>query len=173
MLYAGLDAKFAHWTRFYAAASLVNGTFARWVRAASAVGMPRCIAFLQEAGSVLESLNLSYARKIGFSQSGQSLDHALVRAEQRELQHQVRLREVSIPGEWASIRGELNVLLNAPYLPRLSRWCLDAGTLGWILRHARQQAGRELDFATEAHRVSVGLMLVDHIRHERRRPRTS
>jgi hypothetical protein len=128
---------------------------------------PRSLGFLSVVGAALEIDNLVYAQAISRQAPGATFDYALVRAEQARLQRYVRAHQTQRPQEWESIHSELNALLNdrcAGYF--LSRWNKGSGRLGRVLREAREQARRELDFANETHRIRIGLGLIEQIRRE-------
>ena len=163
-LYARLDAQLCDRTRFFAAAALVNTVFARLSGSWSAVHGRCSFDFLDEVGAALETYNLGCARSITLGPPGGDLDRALVCAEQRQLQHHLRVHRAQYPRQWEFIRRQLNGLLNHRYAGCLSRWCYPGEDMARVLRKVRCHVGRELDFATEAHRVRIGLMLVEQIR---------
>ena len=165
-LYARLDAQLRDRTRFFAAAALLNTAFARLFGLLSVVHAPCSFSFLNEVGAALEIDNIDYARSITTRAPGPALDRALVCAEQSQLQHHVRAHQAERPHQWEFIRHQLNGLLNQRYVASMSRWCHTGEKIVRVLREVRGQVGRELEFGAEAHRVRIGLTLIEHIRNE-------
>ncbi|MDP9011523.1 MAG: hypothetical protein M3O41_02480 [Pseudomonadota bacterium] len=165
-LYARLDAQLRDRTRFFAAAALINTAFARLFGLLSVVHAPCSFNFLNEVGAALEVDNIDYARSIANRTPGPALDHALVCAEQSQLQHHVRAHQARRPHQWEFIRHQLNGLLNQRYAASFTRWCHASEKIVRVLREVRGHVGRELEFGTEAHRVRIGLTLIEHIRNE-------
>jgi hypothetical protein len=166
-LYGRLDSQLCDHTRFFAAAALVNCAFARLFGTLHRMGAPPCsFAFLNEAGALLERDNVDYARAIGRRTPGKALDRALVYAEQRQLQHFVRVYQTQRPRQWEFVRHQLNGLLNDRYVASLSRWCHASQRLVRVLRQVRGEAGPDLDFALESHRIRIGLALIENIRKD-------
>jgi hypothetical protein len=165
-LYARLDAELRDRTRFFAAAALINTAFARLFGLLSVVHAPCSFNFLNEVGAALEVDNIDYARSITARTPGPVLDHDLVCAEQSQLQHHVRAHQAQRPHQWEFIRHQLNGLLNQRYVASFSRWCHAGEKIVRVLREVRGQVGRELEFGAEAHRVRIGLTLIEHIRNE-------
>jgi hypothetical protein len=168
-LYTRLDARLGNQTRFFAAAALINAAFAQLFQVWPAFSPARSLDFLNEAGAALEGYNRASAREIDRREINRvmagPLDHALVHAEQRRLQRHVRAQQARCPRQWASIRGELNGLLNDRYAASFfSRWCEAGRGLSQVLREIRGASHRELDFADESHRVLIGLKLIGHVR---------
>jgi hypothetical protein len=168
-LYDRLDRQLCDRTRFFAAAALINAELARLFEVLPAISSRRSFDFLSEAGAALEIENVSFARGIGGKTLDVSLDHALVCAEQARLQRYVETHQVQYPRRWEFIRGELNALLNDWYASLISRWCNGGGILR-ALREVRGNLGMRLDFATESHRIRIGLKVIEHIRREHDRP---
>jgi hypothetical protein len=166
-LYTRLDGQLCSHTRFFAAAALVNTALARRFEVLPALRSPHSLYFLNEVGAALEADNLAYAREISRRTPGSILDRALVCAEQARLQWYVYAHQAQRPKQWESIRSEINRLLNerdaASYF---SRWCKGSGRVTRVLREVRGHLGMELDFATESHRIRIGLGLIEHIRRE-------
>ena len=168
VLYTRCDARLCGHTRFFAAAALDNTVLAQHFRVLSALRAPRSLNFLSVVGAALEIDNLGYARQISQRAPDAALDHALVRAEQGQLQGYVRAHQRRRPKEWQSIRSELNGLLNDRYAGSfLSLWCKSASGLSRVLRELRAEIRTELDFADETHRIRIGLGLIVQIRRER------
>jgi hypothetical protein len=167
-LYSRLDLQLCDQTRFFAAAALVNAVFATLFQLWSAIRPPRSFNFLNEVGAALETDNLRYARAITAHTPGDSLDYALVCAEQARLQCYVRAHQALRPRQWESIRRELNGLLNDRYAIALfSRWGKGGARLYRVLHEVRERLGTTLDFSTESHRIRIGLRLIEHFRQER------
>jgi hypothetical protein len=173
VLYSRLDARLFDRTRFFAAAALINSVFAELFQVFPVIRSPRSFTFVNEVGAALEVANLHYASEISRRTPGRpALDHALVRAEQRLLQSYVQLHQAQRPQQWESIRSELNALLNDRYAASLiSRWCKASGPFTQVLREVRARLGTALDFASESHRIQIGLTLIEHIRRPSRRQR--
>ncbi len=168
-LYARLDRLLFGQTRFFAAAALVNAVFARFFGILPAIRAPSSFQFLNMVGTALESDNLAYARSISRSLSGGVRDYDLVCAEQSRLQCYVHMYRAQDPQQWKGIRSELNSLLNNRYQASfLSRCSFGTRELVGALGEVRKRLGRQLDFQVEAHRISIGLKLIEHIRCEER-----
>jgi hypothetical protein len=168
VLYSRLDSQLCDHTRFFGAAALINAVFATLFEVGSAIRPPRSFNFLNEVGAALETDNLSYAREITRHRAGDTLDYALVCAEQARLQRYVRAHQAQRPRQWESIRRELNGLLNDRYVVALfSRWGRGSAQLYRVLHEVRGSLGTTLDFGTESHRIGIGLRLIEHIRQER------
>jgi hypothetical protein len=165
-LYTRCDARLCDYTRFYAAAAMINVVFAKRFAVMPVVRSARSFNFLSEVGSALENDNLLYARQISLRPPGRAFDYALVRAEQDRVQEYVRSHQEQWPQKWEGIRSELNGLLNRYAVSFLSRWCDGAGRLFRVLREVREQISMELDFADESHRIRIGLGLIEHIRRD-------
>jgi hypothetical protein len=166
-LYARLDGELYGHTRFFAAAALVNAVLAKWFELMPMVRFPHSIDFLDKAGAALETDNLAFARQIRRHIPGSPLDHALVCAEQARLQRFVLAHQARQPQRWESVRGEINELLNERYAAAFFfRWCTDGGRFTRVLREVREHIGMELNFATESHRIRIGVSLIEHIRRE-------
>ena len=163
-LYAGYDAQLFEYTRFFAAASSVNAVLAKLFAMAPAIPSPRCFEFLTKVGTALETSNRVYARSVGRGASGSAQDLALVSAEQKQLQRYVESEPVQRGRHWPIVRDELNRFLNERYAgSTVWRWWAGSGSFSRVLRDVRAQMGT-LDFATECHRVAIGLKLIEHIR---------
>jgi len=167
-LYDRLDRQLCDCTRFFAAAALINREFARLFAVLPAVTSRCSFAFLSEAGAALEIENLGFVRQIRGGTFDGSLDHALVCAEQARLQWHVDAHQAHRPRHWEFVRDELNGLMNGWYASLISRWC-NAGGISEALRQVRNNLGMRLDFATESHRVDIGLKVIEHIRREHQR----
>jgi hypothetical protein len=165
-LYSRLDWQLCEHTRFFAAAALINTALAMLFDLWSAIRPARSFHFLNEVGAALETDNLRYAREINRHTRGDTLDYALVCAEQARLQRFVRAHQAQYPRQWESIRAELNGLLNDRYASAFfSPWVKVSGRLYRALHEVREGVGT-LDFATESHRILIGLRLIEHIRGE-------
>jgi hypothetical protein len=166
-LYSRLDWQLCDHTRFFAAAALINTVFAMLFDVWSAIRPARSFHFLTEVGAALETDNLRFAREIARHAPGDSLDYALVCAEQARLQRYVRAHQAQHPRQWEAIRTELNGLLNDRYVTAFfSRWGKGSGRLYRALHEVRESLGTRLDFATESHRIRIGLRLIEHIRRD-------
>jgi hypothetical protein len=166
-LYTRLDGQLYAHTRFFAAAALVNAVLARRFKMLFAIRSSPGFDFLNDVGAALESDNLAHAGEITRYTPGAHADHALVRAEQARLQSHVLARQVQQPRHWESVRRELNGLLNQRHAISLfSRWCAAGAQVSQVLQTVRGHLGKTLDFAIEAHRVCIGLALIEHIRRE-------
>jgi hypothetical protein len=172
-LYTHCDSRLRDHTRFFAAAATINAVLARHFEILPAVRAPRSFNFLSEVGAALEIDNLFYARQISLRPPADTLDAALVRAEQGRLQEYVRAHQEQRPQKWQAIRSELNTLLNNRYAASFfSRWCEGSGRLFRVLRKVQEKVRAELDFADESHRISIGLELIEHIRCDAQCPLT-
>jgi hypothetical protein len=166
-LYSRLDEQFCDRTRFFAAAALINSIFARLLEFFPAVRRSRSFTFITEVGAALEIANLQYAGEINKqSPSRQTLDHALVCAEQRLLQFYVQAHQAQRPHHWESIRRELNALLNDRYAASLLSPSFGNRCFARVLQEVRAHMGTALDFATESHRIRIGVRLIEHIREQ-------
>lgn len=166
-LYSRLDWQLREHTRFFAAAALINTVLAMLFAVRPAIRPPRTFHFLNEVGAALETDNLAYAREIAGYTPGATLDYALVCAEQARLQRYVRAHQVQRPGQWESVRTELNALLNDRYAAALFvGWCTGTRRLYRVLQEVRERVGTALDFGIESHRIRIGLRLIEHIRCE-------
>jgi hypothetical protein len=103
-LYASYDAQLFEYTRFFAAASIINAVLAKLFATVPASRSQRCFGFLTEVGAALETTNHVYAG-------------ALAR-------------------------------------------------LFYILRDVRAQVGGDLDFASEFHRILIGMKIIEYIRRD-------
>jgi hypothetical protein len=180
VLYSRLDARLFDRTRFFAAAALINAVLAELFELFPVVRSPRSFTFVNEVGAALEEANLRYADEISrrtrrrqtITRCRHTLDDTLVRAEQRVLQSYVQAHQAQCPRQWESVRSELNSLLNDRHAASLiSRWCSAGGRLSRVLREVRGRLGTALDFASESHRIRIGLAVIEHIRREPQRPR--
>jgi hypothetical protein len=170
-LYTRYDVQLREYTRFFAAAATINAVLARLFSVFPAIRSPRSLCFLNEVGAALETENLVYASEVSRRPPGSALDQALVYAEQAQLQRCVYAQQVQRPQHWKSTRNELNGLLNGRYAASLfCQWCERSGRLSRVLREARGHLGMELDFATESHRICIGLKLIEYIRRESTSP---
>jgi hypothetical protein len=166
-LYTRYDVQLREYTRFFAAAAMVNTVLARLFAVFPAIRSPRSLHFLNEVGATLETDNLVYAGEVTRRPPGRSLDQALVYAEQAQLQRYVHAQQVRRPQQWKSTRSELNGLLNDRYAASLfCQWCERSGRLSRVLSESRGHLGMELDFARESHRICIGLKLIEYIRRE-------
>jgi hypothetical protein len=166
-LYSRLDIELFERTRFFAGAARINVVLARLFAALPAIRSLRRGHFLINVGAALEIDNVAYAREINRRLPGSSLDHALVCAEQGRLQYFVHAHQAGCLRQWESIRRELNRLLNNRYPATFfSRWCKDSKSVSQVLREVREHLGTDLDFASEFHRICIGLTLIDHIRRD-------
>ena len=164
-LYASYDAQLLQYTRFFAAASIINAVLAKVVAVVPARHLPRCFGFLTEVGAALEITNRDYASTLARGVSGSGLDRALVYAEQDQLQRYVQAQQAERPHQWIAIRNELNGFLNERCAASIvCRWWAGSCSFGRVLRDVREHVGMEIDFAVEWHRVSIGMTLIDHIR---------
>jgi hypothetical protein len=164
-LYTRLDVQLCDRTRFFAAAALINAAFAQLFEVFPKGHSLCSFTFLKEVGAALEIANLQYALEIrGRPPCRPTLDHTLVCAEQRLLQFHVKAHQAQHPHHWESIRSELNALLNHRYAGLLfSRW-FDGARFFRALREVRAHLGTALDFATESHRIRIGLRVIEDIR---------
>jgi hypothetical protein len=160
-LYSYYDELLCPYTRFFAAAAAINGTFARLISVFPSI---RSLPFLSEVGAALEIDNLGFARAVQGRTPGRALDYALVRAEQAKLQRHIHERQAHCPQQWRSIHRELNSLLNHRFAAAfLCRWNEGSGGLFRVLKEVRGHVGGEIDFAVESHRVRIGQGLIEHI----------
>jgi hypothetical protein len=166
-LYARYDAQLREHTRFFGAAAVVNSVLARLFAALPSIRTARCLGFLSEVGAALETDNLMYAREISRIKSGNALDHALVCAEQARLQGYVCAHQAQRPRQWESTRSELNGLLNDQFAASIfARWCEGNRGFARVLMEVRRHLGTKLDFATESHRIRIGMKLIEYVRRE-------
>jgi hypothetical protein len=167
-LYTRLDAQLYDRTRFFAAAALINVVLRQHFAVIPAVHSRASFAFLKEVGTALENANLQYARECGpCIPSRRTVDHALVRAEQRLFQCYVEAYRVHRPRQWEAIRSELNELLNYRRAALLfARWGKGVRCVSLVLREVRRDLGTTLDIATESHRIRIGMKLIELIRGE-------
>jgi hypothetical protein len=165
ILYAHLDRDLHSKTRFFAAAELVNEVFANLFGWLPAEVFATSFAFLNELGASLESINLRHAGAIRHGRlTGHSLDHSLVRLEQREVQlrwHRWSTRSGDVWGLQRELNGILNdrhpVALLAPFMPGGRVW-------SFVIAAVRRGLGVDLDFADESHRVQIGCALIRQLR---------
>lgn len=164
-LYASYDAQLFEYTRFFAAASIINAVLAKLFATVPASRSQRCFGFLTEVGAALETTNHVYAVALARSVAGSGLDRALVCAEQGQLQRYIESQQAERPHQWNATRNELNGFLNercAGFM--LSRWWTGSAPLFYILRDVRAQVGGDLDFASEFHRILIGMKIIEYIR---------
>jgi hypothetical protein len=166
-MYWALDRHFGGRTRFFAAAAMTNQMFAMLFKAAPHLVSRRTGNFLSELGARLEIANVRFADEIRrHGGRGASLDRHLVSSEQNLVQAYVDAVSVRV-ADWHRIGYELNRLLNGTHLASLAASVVSR-TRGYrrVLAEARRRTGGHLDFAHEAHRVSIGCALVHHVREQ-------
>jgi hypothetical protein len=166
-LYARLDEELFNWTRFFGAAALTNAVLAQFFRLTPRV-VPRSCEFLRQLGSVLEAANLQYAAAIKRqAPASAALDCRLVRSEQRLVQCWLVEQQARADSRWDSIRGEINGVLNECHFTSVFSRCFARSRYYYgVLRRIRRETGVPFDFASESHRVRIGLGLVERIRSE-------
>ena len=155
-------------TRFFGAAALTNAVFAQLFSLLPRLSLAHGYRFLSEAGAVLECANLNWACELRQrSNAGWGLDYELVSREQRLLQALLQARAA----EQRPICGELDALLNEGHLAAVSARALPRSRrYSQVLKSVRAEVGGALEFASERHRVRIGLRLVHQLRSlERRR----
>jgi hypothetical protein len=163
-LYARLDAEFAADTRFFAAAALINSVLARVLFWAPRGPLRHALLFLREAGAVLESANLQFAREIRGSPGVPALDLYLVTREQKLMQTLLEA-EVRRGIQGTALIREVNGLLNGDSMAgMISRLINFSRPFTTILATIRRETALVLDFSDETHRVQVGLGIIRHIR---------
>ena len=163
--YSALDALWGSHTRFFGAAAVVNAALAQLFNVFPPIRASDSFRFLDEAGAALEAENLNFARDIPRSVPAGLLDRDLVFAEQTRLQRCVLVRQAQDPRRWGRTREALNALLNERYPSSLISRCNVADNpLPRVLREVRAQLGSDLDFEVPAHRIRIGLQLIEHLR---------
>ena len=99
--------------------------------------------------------------------SDTTLDYDLVCREQRLLQTFLDGYRARSDGHWEPIHRELNKLLNQHFVGSLaSRLFACSDQYCRVLSQLRRELGVALDFAEQAHRVRIGLALIQHIRQD-------
>jgi hypothetical protein len=125
----------------------------------------RCSAWLARLGGLLEQHNLRIAAAIGAGElTGPGLDERIVALEQSLVQR--ALHATPAPhGSFADVEGELDALLNPPWLSIL-HVCPPVRWYSSVLLTVRAQIRLPLRFAVQSHREKIGIALVNHVRED-------
>jgi hypothetical protein len=165
-VYHELDVQLQSRTRFFAAAALINSVLADLFRFIRVQSLQEAYGLLSDAGAVLETANVVWARELAQSaRVDPEADQNFVRREQRLLQSFIESTDSANGCSRALVRADLNRLLNGRHWSLIGAPCIgQSRRFVRILTSVRSGLGSHFDFNLESHRIELGLAIVRDVR---------